>query len=77
MGEIVDLHARKKIAALTSNLKELDEVSNILKSTISSLTKYEKYSSVKRRIEDLFVLYQDIKRAKTAKLEMLERLKNE
>jgi inorganic pyrophosphatase len=74
---VVSLVHRKKIKYLAENIKELDEVSKILKTSIHSLTTYEKYASVKRRIEDLFILYQDIKRAKQAKLDTLQRLKNE
>jgi hypothetical protein len=77
MDNIVDLHSRKKIAALTKHLQELEEISSILKNTIESLTKYDKYSSIKRSVEDMFVLYQDTKRAKQTKLEVLQRLKNE
>ena len=77
MDNIVDLRSRKKIAALTQHLKELEEISSILKNTIESLTKYDKYSSIKRSVEDMFVLYQDTKRAKKNKLEVLQRLKNE
>lgn len=77
MDNIVDLHSRKKVAALTQHVKELDEIANILKNTIESLTKYDKYSSIKRSVEDMFVLYQDTKRAKQNKLEVLQRLKNE
>lgn len=76
-NNVIDLTVRKKVKALTQNLKELDEICIILKSSISSLTTYEKYASVKRRIEDLFILYQDIKRSKRNKLDLLERLKNE
>lgn len=74
---VVDLTARRKIIALTKHLKELDEICVILKTSMSSLTTYDKYSSIKRSVEDLFILYQDIKRAKQSKVDVLQRLKNE
>jgi hypothetical protein len=74
---VADLVAYRKIKALEKHIKELNEITPILKSAIKSLTTYEKYSSIKRRIEDLFVLYQDIKRSKKSKIETLARLKNE
>jgi fibrillarin-like rRNA methylase len=74
---VVDLVAYRKIKSLEKHIKELNEITPILKSAIKDLTTYEKYSSIRRRIEDLFVLYQDIKRSKKSKIETLARLKNE
>ena len=77
MDNVVSLINRKKIKALTKNIAEMEELSKLLKSNIQSLTKFEGYSSVKRNIENMFVLYQDIKRARQTKLDLLQRLKNE
>ncbi len=77
MGNVIDLERRIKLKAVNESIRELDEVAALLKSTIKSLTKYDKYASVKRRLDDLFMLYQDIKRAKEKKLELITRLENE
>lgn len=70
------IHLRK-IAAVNENVKELREINRIIGDSIISLTNYDKYSSVKRILEDLFVLHQDIRRAIVNKEEVLERLENE
>lgn len=77
MDNVVDLSVYKKIKHLDKNVKELTEISNVLKRCIQDLTKFKDYSSIRRRLDDLFVLYQDIKTHKNKKLEVLERLKNE
>ena len=77
MDNLVDLDIHRKIKYLEKNIKELDELLPVLKRSIKDLTKYDKYSSIRKRVEDLFVLYQDIKRSKTSKIETLARLKNE
>lgn len=69
--------ARRKIQALEANVAELAEVTTVLKSAIQGLTKYNHYSSIRNRVNDLFVLYQDIKIAKQKKVEIIQRLKNE
>ncbi len=76
-GNVYDLVTRRKIKYLEANIKELNELLPVLKKSIKDLTTYDKYSSIRRRVEDLFVLYQDIKRSKTSKIETLARLKNE
>lgn len=77
MDNVIDLVARRKIDALSKHVKELDEISKILRTTIKDLTKYDKYSTIKHRVGDLFELYQDIKQAKESKSEILQRLKND
>ena len=77
MSNVIDLVARRKISALSKHVKELDEISKILKTSINSLTKYDKYSTIKHRVGDLVELYRDIKQAKESKSEILQRLKNE
>lgn len=74
---LVDLDTHRKVKYLEKNIKELDELLPVLKQSIKDLTKYDKYSSIRRRVEDLFILYQDIKRSKNSKIETLARLKNE
>ena len=76
-GNVISLVNRRKITALEKNVKELGDVAKILKNSIQDLTKYNHYSSIRNRVGDLFILYQDIKIAKNKKLEILERLKNE
>lgn len=77
MDNVINLITYRKIKSLKQNIKELGEVSNILKNCINDLKKFDHYSSVRRRLEDMFVLYQDIKRERFKKLEALERLKHE
>lgn len=77
MDNVVDLVKRKKIKHLSKNIEEMNGLTAVLKNTLNSLQPYTHYASIKRKSEDLFILYQDIKRAKQTKLELLERLKNE
>jgi hypothetical protein len=77
MDNVISLITYRKIKSLKQNIKELGQVSNILKNSINDLKKFDHYSSVRRRLEDMFVLYQDIKREQLKKLEALERLKHE
>ena len=67
----------RKIEAVNKNITELREINRIVGDAIISLTNYDKYISVKRVLEDLFVLHQDIRRAVVNKEEVLERLENE
>jgi ABC-type uncharacterized transport system fused permease/ATPase subunit len=77
MDNVINLITYRKIKSLKQNIKELKQVSNILKNCINDLKKFDHYSSVRRRLEDMFVLYQDIERERFKKLEALERLKHE
>jgi hypothetical protein len=77
MDNVIDLSNYKKIKHLDKNIKELNQISIILKKSIQDLTKFDHYSSIKRRLDDLFVLYQDIKLHKNKKIEVLKRLQNE
>ena len=74
---VIDMVSRRKIQALEENVKELTEITTTLKNAIQSLTKFNHYSMIRNRVNDLFVLYQDTKNAKQKKVEILERLKNE
>jgi hypothetical protein len=77
MSNVIDLSNYKKIKHLDKNIKELTQISTILKKSIQDLTKFDHYSSIRRRLDDLFVLYQDIKLHKNKKIEVLKRLQNE
>jgi hypothetical protein len=77
MNNVIDLAVYKKIKHLNKNINELTEISSVLKRCIQDLTKFQDYSTIRRRLDDLFVLYQDIKTNKNKKLEVLQRLKNE
>ena len=77
MNNVVDFVNYKKIKNLQKNITELNNIAIILKKSIQELTTFNHYSTIRRRVDDLFVLYQDIKMHKNKKLEILERLKNE
>ena len=76
-GQVFNLVARRKIRALNKNIQELTEVTTLIKSTMQGLSKYNHLNGVRYRVNDLFVLYQEMKNIKNKKLELLERLKNE
>lgn len=77
MSNVVSLTGRRKIQALNKNIQELTEVTTILRSAMQSLAKYNHYSNVRNRVNDLFLFYKEVKAAKDKKAEILERLKNE
>jgi hypothetical protein len=77
MAEVVDLVSHRKIKALDANIKELVEVTTAIKSAMQGLSKYTHYSSVRNRVNDLFVLYKEVKSTKEKKQEILQRLKYE
>lgn len=77
MDNVTHLDKYRKIKSLETSIKELNEMCPVIKTSIINLTKYDNYSSMRRCIQDLFVLYQDLKRTKISKIETLERLKNE
>jgi hypothetical protein len=73
----LDFVQHRKLKALKIHVKELKDMKFILSNTLVGLTKYDKYSSVKRVLEDLFNMHIDIKRAIDKKEEILKRLENE
>jgi hypothetical protein len=77
--QIEDLKKRRddriKVVKLEKNITELREINHYVGDAILGLTNYDKYSSVKRVLEDLFTLHQDIKRSISNKEDILERLK--
>lgn len=84
MSNVIDLDEarqikkrQKQLVKLEENITELKELEKTLHGIIISLTKFDKYSTVRRRIDDIFVVYQDIKRTAKSRAETLARLKNE
>lgn len=84
MNNILDLEearlkkqARLKISKLDENIQELRIVNKVISDAILGLTTYDKYISVKKVLDDLFILHSDIRRAIVNKEEVLERLQNE
>jgi len=76
-AKVISLVNRRKITALEKNIQELSEVTTITKAAIQGLSKYIHYSDIKKRVNDLFVLHQEIKASREKKSEILQRLKNE
>lgn len=77
MSKIVSLKLYKDLKYLEKDVKNKGEICNILKSTIKNLTKYDDYSSIKRTLNDLHVLYIDTKRSRMKNIEHIERLRHE
>lgn len=75
--QVLSLTNRRKIKALEANIAELAEVTTTLKAAMQSLSKYNHYSNIRYRVNDLFVLYKDIKDVAANKKQILEKLKNE
>ncbi len=75
--KVLSFKAHKQIKELTESIQELTEAANIIRRTLKDLTKYDKYSSIKKNTQSLFVLYQDTKRAIDRKREFIQRLENE
>lgn len=76
-NNVVSLSARRKIKALDKNIKELTEVTTIIRSTMQGLSKFTHYSNVRNRVNDLFVFYRELKASTDKSTQILERLKNE
>jgi len=77
MSNVRSMVSRRKIKALDKDIAELTEVTTILKTAMQGLSKYNHYSNIRNRVNDMFVFYNEIKMNKNKKLEILERLKNE
>lgn len=73
-ADIIDLLSRKKIRSVKISLAELTELEKTLKTVINSLTKYQKFSNIKKRTEELFNEYKDVQRAIESKKEILKTL---
>ena len=69
--------SRRKIKALDKNIQELTEITTVLRTTMQALSKYNHYSDVKNKVNQLFVFYNEVKTIRNKKQEILERLKNE
>ena len=76
-NNVRSLTTRRKIKALDKDIQELTEVTTVLKTAMQGLSKYNHYSNIRNRVNDMFVFYNEIKTARDKKREILERLKNE
>lgn len=76
-NNVVSLVNRRKIQALNKNIQELNEVTTIIKTAMQALSKYNHYSNIRYKVNELFVFYNEVKSAKSKKQEILERLENE
>jgi hypothetical protein len=74
MDNVIDIQSRKKIKSVKASLVELSELEKTLKSVINSLTKFNKYSNIKKITAELFVEYKDIQRAIESKKDSLKTL---
>lgn len=74
---VVSLVNHRKIQALNKNIQELTEITTVLKTAMQALSKYNHYSSVRYKVNDLIVFYNEVKTTKNKKVELLERLQNE
>lgn len=84
MNQVINLEERrnkkilqKRLDKLDENIKELKELEVALKSCLSILNKHEKYANIRRRIEDIFYLYQDTQRTISNRYEVRRKLQNE
>ena len=68
---------RKEVLDIETNIKELQALKEDLKKSIVVLTPHEKYAAIRRRIDDLFYLYQDTSQRIVKRQDKLQRLKNE
>jgi|GEM_PF-3734958 hypothetical protein len=64
-------NAKKKIEELSKEIKTLKELEKCLKTAINNLTKFQKYSSVKRRISELYTEFKDVQQVIAKKEEIL------
>lgn len=77
MDNVSSLVNRRKIRALDKSIKELAEVTTVIKAAMTGLSKFNHYSNIRNRVNDLFLIYKEVKEARDKKLLILERLKNE
>lgn len=68
---VTDINIYKKIKMLERDLVELKEVSAVVKSTMNSLTKFNKFYTIKKNVGHLMETYQNIKNAIRLKEDML------
>lgn len=76
-NNVYNMVSRRKIKALDKNIQELTEITTVLRTTMQALSKYNHYSDVKNKVNQLFVFYNEVKTIRNKKQEILERLKNE
>lgn len=76
-NNVVSLVNLRKARALDKNIQELTEITTIIKTTMQALSKYNHYSDVRSRVNNLFVFYNEVKSDKNKKVKILQRLKDE
>lgn len=76
-AKVLNMVNKRKIAALETNIQELTEVTTILRSAMRDLSKYNHYSNVRSRVNELFAFHREVKESKDKQVQHLERLKNE
>lgn len=74
MDNVIDFKAKKAIRATKASLAELQELEKALKIILNSLTKFQKYSNIKKRTEELFKEFKDVQRAIESKKDILKTL---
>jgi len=75
MTSITDLKVYKDIKSVEKDLIQLKELEKTIKSVLNSLTKYNKYYTIKRHIGELLETYKSITDAIHIKTEMIKTLK--
>lgn len=68
---VTDINIYRKIKVLEKDLAELREVSAAVKSVMNSLTKFNKFYTIKKNVGLLLETYQSIKQAIKIKEDML------
>lgn len=66
---------KKKIARIEDDIKELQNIQNLLKDSMNSLTKYNKYFNIKMHIGATLELYRELKHFIQQREEMIKSLK--
>lgn len=79
--ELDEFRKRKKLQdkmkKLDENITELKDLESTIKHVIISLTKYEKYSMIRRRMDDLYYVYKDVQKMVLSREDVKQRLNNE
>lgn len=74
MDNVIDFEAKKTIRSIKASIKELEDLEKTLKIILNSLTKFQKYSNIKKRTEELFKEFKDVQRAISNKRNILKTL---
>jgi hypothetical protein len=73
-NSVTDINIVRKIKYIEKDLIELRDIKNTLKNSMNSLTKYNKYITIKRIIGDMLQSFTDIENTIHMKEEMLKTL---